>query len=70
MKKIQEFKNEIGKNKKTLYFEYNEINELNQFLRIHIPLRINDLKNNQQKLTETTEISTEPKIVLAEIIRM
>ncbi|MFV8336381.1 DUF4062 domain-containing protein [Flavobacterium sp. RSP29] len=55
VKKIQEFKSEIGNHKKTLYFEYNDCSELNQFLRIHIPIRINDLKNSQLNLKETIE---------------
>ncbi len=46
IRKIQDFKSEIGKNRKVLYFEYNNELELSQFLRIHIPMRINDLKNN------------------------
>nr|WP_321412879.1 hypothetical protein [uncultured Allomuricauda sp.] len=45
--KIQSFKNDIGKNKKVLYWVYNQIEQLNKFLRIHIPQRITDLQKQE-----------------------
>jgi hypothetical protein len=57
--KIQNFKSDLGKNKKVLYWEYQDTQQLNKFLRIHIPQRILELKKSEQsKLTivETDEI--------------
>jgi hypothetical protein len=68
VKRIQEFKSEIGNHKKTLYFEYNEISELNQFLRIHIPIRINNLKNSKPNLKKTIETTIITKPIFAEVI--
>jgi hypothetical protein len=68
IKKIQEFKTEIGKNKKVLYFEYNNISELGQFLRIHIPMRINDLKINSLNPIEVVETANNEKSIVAEVI--
>lgn len=68
IKKIQEFKSEISKNKKILYFEYNNISELNQFLRIHIPMRINDLKTNSLNPIEVAETVANEKSIVAEVI--
>lgn len=68
IKKIQEFKTEIGKNKQVLYFEYNNISELGQFLRIHIPMRINDLKANSLNPIEVIENENNEKSIVAEVI--
>ncbi|MES2287841.1 MAG: DUF4062 domain-containing protein [Bacteroidota bacterium] len=68
IKKIQEFKTEIGKNKKVLYFEYNNISELGQFLRIHIPMRINDLKISSLNPIEVVETANNEKSIVAEVI--
>ncbi len=46
--KIQNFKSDIGKNKKVLYWEYQDTQQLNKFLRIHIPQRILELKKSAQ----------------------
>lgn len=46
--KIQNFKSDIGKNKKVLYWEYQDTQQLNKFLRIHIPQRILELRKNEQ----------------------
>jgi hypothetical protein len=68
IKKIQEFKTEIGKNKKVLYFQYNNISELSQFLRIHIPMRINDLKTNSLNPIKEVEVSNSEKTIVAAVI--
>ncbi len=44
--KIQEFKSSLGE-KATLYWEYSSIGELQKFLRIHIPKRIDQLIKEQ-----------------------
>jgi hypothetical protein len=57
--KIQNFKSDIGKNKKVLYWEYQDTQQLNKFLRIHIPQRILELKKNEQNklaIVETDEV--------------
>lgn len=57
--KIQNFKSDIGKNKKVLYWEYQDTQQLNKFLRIHIPQRILELKkseNNKLAVVETNEL--------------
>uniref|UniRef100_UPI004049E324 DUF4062 domain-containing protein n=1 Tax=Gelidibacter sp. TaxID=2018083 RepID=UPI004049E324 len=46
LQKIQNFKSDIGKNKKILYWDYQDTQQLNKFLRIHIPQRILDLKKS------------------------
>lgn len=59
--KIQNFKADIGTNKKLLYWEYQDTQQLNKFLRIHIPQRILELQKKQIseltiiKPTETLE---------------
>ncbi|MEN9908973.1 MAG: hypothetical protein RLZZ540_2122 [Bacteroidota bacterium] len=68
IKKIQDFKTEIGKNKNVLYFEYNNISELSQFLRIHIPMRINNLKENTSTLTTKIETISHEETIVPEII--
>jgi hypothetical protein len=55
LKKIQEFKSDIGGNKKLLYWEYHDTQQLNKFLRIHIPQRILELQKNQNKRIEKKE---------------
>ena len=64
----KEFKTEIGKNKKVLYFQYNNISELSQFLRIHIPMRINDLKTNSLNPIKEVEVSNIEKTIVAAVI--
>ncbi|MFI1742821.1 DUF4062 domain-containing protein [Thalassobellus sediminis] len=57
--KIQNFKTDIGKNKKVLYWEYQDTQQLSKFLRIHIPQRILELRKNEQNkvaLVETKEV--------------
>jgi len=57
--KIQNFQSDIGKNKKVLYWEYQDTQQLNKFLRIHIPQRILDLKKSEQTklaIVETDEV--------------
>ena len=68
IKKVQEFKTEIGKNKNVLYFEYNNFSELAQFLRIHIPMRINDLKSNSLDPIKEIETASHEETINAEII--
>lgn len=46
--KIKNFKNDIGKNKKVLYWEYQNFQQLSKFLRIHIPQRIMELRKFHQ----------------------
>ncbi len=46
--KIQNFKSDIGKNKKVLYWDYQDTQQLNKFLRIHIPQRILGLRKTEQ----------------------
>lgn len=56
--KIQNFKADIGKNKKILYWEYQDTQQLNKFLRIHIPQRILELQKSEQNnvaIIEPTE---------------
>jgi hypothetical protein len=55
--KIQNFKSDIGKNKKVLYWEYQDTQQLNKFLRIHIPQRILELHKAENTLIKTTEIN-------------
>lgn len=60
LKKIKEFKYDIGCNKNVLYGEYNDLNQLGSHLRIHIPKRILELHLNQnddeKKLKNTANI--------------
>jgi hypothetical protein len=53
--KIQSFKTDIGKNKKVLYWEYQDTQQLNKFLRIHIPQRILELRKNEQNKVAIVE---------------
>ncbi|GAB5566067.1 MAG: hypothetical protein Wins2KO_31300 [Winogradskyella sp.] len=53
--KIQNFKTDIGKNKKVLYWEYQDTQQLCKFLRIHIPQRILELRKNEQNKVATVE---------------
>ncbi|HIP37394.1 MAG TPA: DUF4062 domain-containing protein [Crocinitomix sp.] len=46
--KIQNFKSDIGTNKKVLHWDYQDTQQLNKFLRIHIPQRILDLRKTEQ----------------------
>jgi len=48
LSKIQNFKSDIGKNKKVLYWEYQDTQQLNKFLRIHIPQRILELRKSEE----------------------
>ncbi len=57
--KIQNFRTDIGKNKKVLYWEYQDTQQLSKFLRIHIPQRILELRKNEQNkvaIVETKEV--------------
>jgi len=59
LQKIQNFKSDIGKNKNVLYWDYQDTQQLNKFLRIHIPQRILDIKKsleNQISLVQKDEI--------------
>lgn len=59
LSKIQNFKLDIGENKKVLFWEYQDTQQLNKFLRIHIPQRILELRNNEQNkvaIIETDEV--------------
>jgi hypothetical protein len=55
LSKIQNFKSDIGKNKNVLHWEYQDTQQLNKFLRIHIPQRILELKKSQQNKLTITE---------------
>ncbi len=46
--RVQNFKSDIGKNKKVLYWDYQDTQQLNKFLRIHIPQRILELRKTEQ----------------------
>jgi hypothetical protein len=48
LSKIQSFKSDIGKSKKVLYWDYQDTQQLNKFLGIHIPQRILELRKNEQ----------------------
>lgn len=52
LSKIQNFRADISTNIKLLYWEYQDTQQLNKFLRIHIPQRILDLQKKQK-----TEVS-------------
>lgn len=59
LSKIQNFKADIGENKKVLHWEYQDTQQLNKFLRIHIPQRILELRKNEQNkvaFIETGEV--------------
>ncbi len=43
LKRVQDFKRDIGEFKNVLYWEYQDTEQLGSFLRIHIRKRINDL---------------------------
>ena len=43
LKKVQDFKRDIGEFKNVLFWEYQDTEQLGSFLRIHIRKRINDL---------------------------
>lgn len=49
LQKIQNFKADIGTNKQVLYWDYQDTQQLNKFLRIHIPQRIMELHNVESK---------------------
>lgn len=55
IKKIQDFKSDLENYKNLLYWEYQDTEQLNKFLRIHIPLRIQELQKNQSKELESEE---------------
>ena len=56
--KIQNFKNNFNKEHKGLYFTYNDSNQLEQYLRIHIQKRVSNLKDSfENNLTEENIIS-------------
>ena len=65
IQKIQKFKADIGKNKNLLYWEYQDIQQLQKFIRIHLPQRILDIKKsyNDNSVTEIIE-----EVLPAEII--
>lgn len=65
IQKIQKFKADIGKNKNLLYWEYQDIQQLQKFIRIHLPQRILDIKKSYND-TSVTEIIEE--VLPAEII--
>lgn len=58
--KIQNFRKDIGNKKNVLYWEYQDTQQLNSFLRIHIPQRIKELRKNEQNKVAIVE----PKEVL------
>jgi len=63
IEKIQKFKSDVGKNKKLLYWEYQDIQQLHKFLRIHIPQRISEMKNiHKSKTIEEPPIKDKIKI--------
>jgi len=55
IKKILDFKSDLEKNKNLLYWEYQNIQQLNKFLRIHIPQRILELQKKQQTEFESKD---------------
>lgn len=65
LSKIREFKNKLGE-KNTYYWEFTEREELEKFLRLHIPTRIDQLKaipEENKAIIEVQNISTLPEIV-------
>jgi len=61
IEKIQKFRTDLSKNKKLLYWDYQDIQQLHKFLRIHIPQRISEIKIENIKhenLTEVIQIET------------
>ncbi len=63
LKRIKEFKSDIGNNKNVLYGEYNDLNQLGSHLRIHIQKRVSELHLNQNKEEYKTEKTSEVKEV-------
>lgn len=63
--KIQNFKSDIGKNKKVLYWDYQDTQQLNKFLRIHIPQRILELRKTEQNKVAIIELN---EVLQVEII--
>ena len=59
LRKIKNFKTELGSNKKTLYWEYKESSELMKFLRIHVPLRISELLEDHQEQIKVSKTPTD-----------
>lgn len=57
--KIKNFRTDIGKNKKVLYWEYQDTQQLSKFLRIHIPQRILELRKNEQNKAPAIEVKEE-----------
>ncbi|MGK4568361.1 DUF4062 domain-containing protein [Flavobacterium sp. 3HN19-14] len=51
LSKIMSFKTSLGE-KNILHWEFNALEELQRFLRIHIPTRINELMNNSSTIKE------------------
>ncbi|TAI47795.1 DUF4062 domain-containing protein [Flagellimonas allohymeniacidonis] len=56
LKKIKEFKSAIEKDRKVLSGEYNDTFQLSSHLRLHIPIRVQELHENQSSKTVTSKI--------------
>lgn len=63
--KVQEFKRSIG-GKGSLYWEYTTVEELQKFLRIHIPKRINQLIEQQNVKVVVSAPSSETEVLISE----
>lgn len=55
LERVNNFKNSLGE-KSVLYWEYNAIEDLQKFLRIHIPKRIDELDKLQGNISQTSVI--------------
>ncbi|MCZ4243619.1 hypothetical protein [Pedobacter punctiformis] len=65
--KIQSFKNDLGE-MGVFYWQYNTIQDFQQFLRIHIPRRIDHLNKLNEKMIEIEPIESYSSNVLENII--
>lgn len=63
IQKIVKFREDLGTNKKALYWDYQTPEELAKFLRIHIPKRILELNDNFKKRPPKKDLPSDSIVV-------
>lgn len=70
LKKIKDFRKDLGENKGVFYWEYNDTLQLSKFLRIHIQQRITDLQENIKEVQETAQVEKAvEEVLIPEIVK-